>query len=301
MKQIFRNKRGTAALGPVIMFAAAFNFAVLDILVKLLGPSFRVWDIAFYRFACSLLILTLIFAWRGNPFKGLNPKLMALNGLVSSLGFVALATSIRLINISTAMALFYSFPAFAALFSTLLFREHIRKAEFLCVVAAMGGVMVLIEFRLGGNLFGQIMGLAAGITIGFSISLVRKLREHEGAVALYLYYCLIGTVVVSPMFFSAPQVPGTSEEYLILAGIILSSIFAMLLMNTGLRYCKSWEGGLILTNELVFTALFGIFMLHDPLSWRFLAGGFLILGSVVAFNFIGTRTPAQAPPTGAQR
>jgi hypothetical protein len=50
-------------------------------------------------------------------------------------------------------------------------------------------------------------------------------------------------------------------------------------MNMGFRYCKSWEGGLFLTSEMVFTSLFGIFFLHELVTWRFLGGGLLILAS----------------------
>jgi hypothetical protein len=49
-----------ATVGALLMLASAFLFAVLDGLIKLLGPPFRIWDIAFYRFACGLAILVLI-------------------------------------------------------------------------------------------------------------------------------------------------------------------------------------------------------------------------------------------------
>ena len=119
------NIAGTAAVGPLLMFVSAFIFAVLDVLIKILGPSFRVWDIAFYRFGFGLVILTAVFGWRGNPFKGNNRKLLILRGISGSIAFVSLVTAIRLIPVSTAMVFFYSFPAFAAIFSSLIFKEKI--------------------------------------------------------------------------------------------------------------------------------------------------------------------------------
>jgi drug/metabolite transporter (DMT)-like permease len=52
-------------------------------------------------------------------------------------------------------------------------------------------------------------------------------------------------------------------------------------MNQGLGYCRSWEGGLYLTSELILTSLAGIVLLGDPVGWRFFVGGALILGSAV--------------------
>lgn len=284
--------------GPLLMLASAFNLAVLDILIKLLGPSFRVWDIAFYRFFFGMLILMAFFGRGITFFKSYNPKLMAVTSIINALGFVALAAAIRLINISTAMALFFSFPAFSALFSIFLFRERITKKDMFCIFLALCGIMILFELKLGGNFLGQAIALLAGLIIGLTLVLIRKLREQDGSVVIYFYYCLAGSIMALPFFIGSPQIPQGTEDLLIVTGIVVTSVVAMLLLNKGLRYCKSWEGGLILTNELVFTALFGIFFLGDVVTWRFLLGGLLILGSVVVLNI---RNERKAPVVGVDR
>lgn len=67
-------------------------------------------------------------------------------------------------------------------------------------------------------------------------------------------------------------------------GIIVSAILGQLTMNHGFGYCCSWEGGLYLTSEVVFTGLAGIALLGDPVGWRFFTGGKLILGSAMAIQ-----------------
>ncbi len=77
----------TVAIGPVLMLSSALLFAVMDCLIKVSGSSFRIWDIAFYRFACGLGILVMVFGWRRNPFDGPNRKLLMLRGITGSLSF----------------------------------------------------------------------------------------------------------------------------------------------------------------------------------------------------------------------
>jgi drug/metabolite transporter (DMT)-like permease len=67
-------------------------------------------------------------------------------------------------------------------------------------------------------------------------------------------------------------------------GIVLASIGAQLLMNQGFQYCKSWEGGLFLTSEVMFTSILGIVFLGEMISWRFGLGSLLIVGSAVFIN-----------------
>ena len=271
-------------VGALLMLAAALLFAVLDGLIKLLGPPFRVWDIAFYRFACGLAILIPVLAWKGNPFSGQNRKLLVVRGITGCCAFLALVAAIRLIPISTALVLFFSFPAFAAFFSPLIFKEAITRDEIVFVIAALGGVAILFDFTLHSALLGQALAVLGGGFAGLTVSIIKKLRETNGPVVIYLYFCLLGSIISLPPFMASPQIPRVPVEWLMLGGIAFSALAAQLLMNQGFRYCKSWEGGLFLMAEVVFTSILGILFLGEPVTWRFWLGGAMVLGSAVALN-----------------
>jgi drug/metabolite transporter (DMT)-like permease len=271
-------------VGALLMLAAALLFAVLDGLIKLLGPPFRVWDIAFYRFACGLAILLPIFGWKGNPFSGRDRQLLVVRELTECCTFLALVAAIRLIPISTALVLFFSFPAFAAFFSPLLFKETITRDEILFVFVALAGVAVLFDFNLHTALLGQALAVLGGGFAGLTVSIIKKLRETNGPVVIYLYFCLLGSLISLPPFMANPQIPRVPVEWLMLGGIVSSALAAQLLMNQGFRYCKSWEGGLFLMAEVVFTSILGILFLGEPVTWRFWLGGAMVLGSAVALN-----------------
>jgi drug/metabolite transporter (DMT)-like permease len=198
------------------MLASAFLFAVLDGLIKLLGPPFRIWDIAFYRFAGGLAILVLIVGRNHNPFAGHNRKLLIIRGITGSCAFLALVTAIRLIPISTALVLFFSFPAFAAFFSPLFFKEPITWAEIVSVVIALVGVALLFDFRLEGGILGQAMAVLGGAFAGLTVGIIKKLREKNGPVVIYLYFCLLGSVISFPAFIAHPQIPQVTSEYCML-------------------------------------------------------------------------------------
>ena len=276
------NSASTA--GALLMLAAALLFAVLDGLIKLLGPPFRVWDIAFYRFACGLAILLPILGWKGNPFSGQDRKLLVVRGITGCCAFLALVAAIRLIPISTALVLFFSFPAFAAFFSPLIFKETITRDEILFVIAALGGVAVLFDFSLHTSLLGQALAVLGGGFAGLTVSIIKKLRETNGPVVIYLYFCLLGSLISLPPFMANPQIPRVPVQWLMLGGIVFSALVAQLLMNQGFRYCKSWEGGLFLMAEVVFTSILGILFLGEPVTWRFWLGAAMVLGSAVALN-----------------
>jgi drug/metabolite transporter (DMT)-like permease len=271
------------------MLAAALIFAVLDGLIKLMGPAFRVWDIAFLRWGGSFALLVIIFGWKGALFKTNNPKLMVIRSVTGCITFFLLITAIRSIPLSTAMVLFFTFPAFAALFSWLMFGERISKLQILCISGTLAGVTALLDFKITPNFFGSIMALLAGMFAGFTVCLIKKLRDHNGPVVIYLYFCLFGAAVSFPMFIVNPVIPQTGREWLMAGGIAGTAVAGQLLMNQGFKYCKSWEGGLYLTAEAVFTAILGIVFLGELTNGYFWAGGVLILASVILLQLTTAR------------
>ena len=270
--------------GALWMLASGLLFAILDGLIKLMRPEYRIWDIAFFRWGIGFALLMVIFGRHGHLFKTHNLKLMTIRSIIGCITFLCLTAAIRNIPISTALVLFFSFPAFAALFSYLVFGERITKWQLVCIVGALLGVAVLLGFNFDGNLFGYIMGLLSGVFAGITVNLIKQLRKKDGPVVIYFYFCLLGALITFPVYMADPIIPTSGIEWMMVGGIAATSLLAQLSMNQGYQYCKSWEGGLFLTSEMVFTATLGIAFLGEIVSWRFWIGGILILASTVLLN-----------------
>jgi drug/metabolite transporter (DMT)-like permease len=279
-----RIQMGASVAGPLFMLSAGLLFTLLNVLIKLLGPDFRVWDIAFFRFFGSIVVLMAVFGRGRNLYRGHNIRLLIIRGCTGSVAFISLVAAIRLLPVSTALVIFYAFPAFSAVFSFLLYGEGIGKIEILCILLAVAGVGILFDFQLEGGVFGQAVALNSAVFAGLTVTLIRSLRAYNGPVIIYLYFCTIGSLVTLPKFIQQPVLPSTPMEAAMILGIILTSVSAQLLMNQGFFYCRGWEGGIFMSAEVVFTAIAGIAFLHDPVTWHFWTGGLLVAASVVALN-----------------
>ena len=128
-----------AVAGPLFMLSAALLYTMLNVLIKMLGPHFRVWDIGFYRFFGGVVVLLIVFGRHRNPFRGHNLRLLILRGCTGSAAFVCLVTGLRLLPSSTALVIFYSFPVFSAVFSFLIYGEKIGRLEVICMFAVLLG------------------------------------------------------------------------------------------------------------------------------------------------------------------
>ena len=271
--------------GPALMLGAALVFTLLNILIKTLRPEYTVWHIGFFRFFGGVIVLISIFGFRGNPYRGNNTRLLIMRGCVGSIAFICLITAIRLLPLSTAMVIFYAYPAFSAIFAYLIYRERIGAAGIICIAGMVIGVAVLFDFRLGGNAVGQGFAVIGSIFAGLTVTLIRSLRKSNGPVIIYLYFCTMGSLVTFPGFIADPIFPVSIVEALMVLGIILASVSAQLLMNQGFFYCTGWEGGVFMSTEVIFTAIVGIIFLNDPATLKFWMGGILIFGSGLLLNY----------------
>lgn len=283
------------------MLSSALMFAALDSVVKIIGPSFRVWDIAFYRFGFGMLLLCGLYGRRTRLIKGGNSRLLVIRGVLGSVAFLTIVAAIRMIPISTAMVLFFSYPAFTALFSFLIYGERITFPEIACIAAALVGIGVLFDFHFSSMWMGQTLAVTAAVFAGLAITVIKKLRETHRTVVVYMYFCMVGAAVSFPAFIAHPRLPETFQEGGLAAIVVLASFAGQILMTRGFRYCKSWEGAVLLTTELIFTSLLGILFLHEQVTWRFWTGGLLILGSVVALQIAGSQSPLPALEKGGER
>ena len=270
--------------GPLFMLSAALLFTLMNLLVKRFGPEYSVWHIGFYRFFGGWVLIWVIFGRHRNPYKGINIRLLIIRGCTGSAAFICAVTAIRLLPVSTALVIFYTYPAFAAIFSFLLYKERIGKWEMACIALVALGAGVLFDFKLAGGLLGQTMALVGGAFAGLTVTLIKTLRQNNGPVVIYFYFCTMGMLVTLPKFLLDPILPSTPIALSMMTGIVLFSLTAQLLMNQGFFFCKGWEGGVLMSCEIIFTAIMGIVFLGDPTSWRFWSGGLMVFCSIVALN-----------------
>ena len=272
--------------GPLLMLASALLFTGLNLIIKLLGAHFRVWDIGVYRFLGGMAMILVIVGPRRNPFRSAQVPLLVLRGLTGSIAFLALILAIRMLPVSTALIYFYTYPAFAAIFAPLIYREQVTRSGIISIALVFVGTLILFDFTLGGGWLGQTLAVTGGLFAGLTVVLIRELRASNDSAIIYLYFCAMGLIFCLPGFLTAPVIPSGRQDWFLCIGLVATSLTAQLLMNQGFGYCRSWEGGLFMSTEVPFTALVGITFLGDPMTWRLVVGGSLILGSVIALNLM---------------
>jgi drug/metabolite transporter (DMT)-like permease len=272
-----------SGLGLMLLSAITFSFA--DILTKHLSSFFSPIQIAFVRFLFGGLVLWPILSLKGISLRGNQTRILVLRGLFGTLAFFCLLKSIAMVPLSNAIVLLYTFPLFAFLFTILFFRTGVEIGEILLIGIGSLGIYIFVNPDFHSFNIGYIYGLLSGCLGGMAIVFIYKARQTNGPLIIYFYFCLIGGIISFPFWVQGFKIPEAQWGMpLVLVAFLL--LVGQVLMNHGFKYCKAAEGSLIMMSEIVFAGVGGVLLFKDPITYHFIVGGFLIIGSGVGLNLI---------------
>lgn len=279
------NPASKTLLGAGFALSAALFFACTDVLVKISEGSLSIWQIALGRCVFGLAVLVALSPIRGFSLLGRHKLVLFLSGLAGAGTFIFVGLAVRMLPIAEALVLLYLFPAFSALLSPLLTGDRIPARNWLWIGAAFLGIVILLwPFGAGREPgWGHLIGLCSGLSIAFSLVLLRRLGPGESAFTAHVYYCFLGALAgLLPLLFSSgPILPSGSGSWLWLLGIAVAALLANLAMNKSVHYISAPNSGVILMVEVVAGAALGVLLFAEPLTPRFGLGALFVLGGGV--------------------
>jgi drug/metabolite transporter (DMT)-like permease len=272
--------------------------------VSLSGPLVRLSSahpiaIALWRLLFSLGIIALPLFWSGTwrQWRQLDRRsvlLAMLGGVLLALHFWSWNASVGLVTIAASVVLVNMQPLIVGLLSVLWLREPPSGGQWLGIVVAMLGALVVVWPDLAGGglslassaLLGDALALLGAVAAAAYYVIGRRLRSQLDLwayVGLVYGVCLV-TLLVLSLALSVPLGPYPAREYAIFAGLALGP---MLLGHTGmnwaLKHARAYQVNIVLLGEPVGASLIAALLpgiREVPTSYT-LVGGILILTGIV--------------------
>ena len=241
----------------------------------------NVWQILFFRSLAltPLLLLVLALRARGNPFPIIrNAGLAGVFGGVSLVfAFSGGILAIKSTTVANAMFLFAAAPFFAAVLGRLVLKEHVRRATWISMMAALVGIVIMVWEGVSlGRVIGNVAALISALGFAvFTISLRwQKLEDMLPAVFLAGLFAIIVAGFICQIQGYSFNIPAQDIGIAVAMGIFQVGA-GLILYTIGSKAVPSAELALLSMTEVVF----GPFWV-----WLFLgetAGGYTLLGGII--------------------
>jgi drug/metabolite transporter (DMT)-like permease len=243
--------------------------------------------------AAAVIRLNLFVAWRRGAWK------IALVGATLGVGqTITFWESIKTLDTSLAVLLFYIYPALMLVLDRMLFKRPVRPGAALCVAVILAGAAFIAVPGLRGGTI-DLRGLAWAIPspliyvfyLAANSVLLRQQQPLTGAICLYLEMAMAFAVIDLVTGLAVPQ---TADAWLlmVIAGLGPGALVITLFSYSVPRLGPS-SYAIIANMELVTVVAVGVTLLGEQMTPERIAGGALIVAGIVGYGLL--RKPEGAP------
>ncbi len=265
------------------MLISTLSFACMNALVKYL-VSFPTLQIVFFRALGSLMITFIYLKKQRINQWGNQKQLLIYRGIVGVTSMILFFWGVHYISLGSAVTLRYIAPLFAGLLAVIYLKETIKPLQWLFFISAFFGVYLIKNYDASGSNFDVFLVLLAAFFSAVVYILISKIGNKDHPVVVVHYFMLIATLVggVGSLFFwRSPSL----YELILLLSLGIFGFFGQLYMTKAFQNAEAHMVAPFKYVEVIFTMLFGVFILHENYELLHIVGTFLVIVSLV-FNVL---------------
>jgi drug/metabolite transporter, DME family len=282
---------------PILLIAVSASlWGMIAIFVRTLSDAgFTPMEIVTLRVVTAVIILGIIGIFRyprQMTIKVSDVKLFIGTGILSIVFFNwCYFTSINELNLSFAVILLYTSPAFVVILSSIFLKERMNKKKLISVLGTITGCILIAGVSLNDtgtmNLAGLVTGLGAGL--GYALySVFGKIALNKYTpFTVTLYTFLIASITLLPItgLWEKARLLANGEVLLYSVGLgLLPTVIAYICYTKGLEKVESSKAAIIATVEPVVATILSVFLYREGFGLLQFIGTTVILLSVIFIN-----------------
>lgn len=274
------------ARGILLVLTATLSWASEPLWVRKTGA--HEWQILFWS---GTLMAVAMFVWLvrehgRNLVRAVRdtgrPGILAATTL--TLAYSGYILSLTRTSVANTAVLLATAPLIAALLGRIFLGEHLRRRTLLAMVAAFGGVVVMVSDSLGSvQLVGDLIALATGACFAVNIIALRSAPLRDGQpVDMMPSNAMAGiAIAIVALFLDRPFAVAPSDmPYLLMIGLVAMGLGTWL-FTRGVRHLQAAEAGLLCLGESVVAPLLAWAVISEVPETRSVIGAAIILTALV--------------------
>jgi drug/metabolite transporter (DMT)-like permease len=260
-----------AASGVSCIVLSSFAFSVMALLVKLAGRRLPSQEIVFARALITLLLSWAMIRREGIAPWGTRRRLLLVRGLFGFLALSCFYHGVTHLPMAEATVIQYTNPVFTALFAALVLAEPLRPRVLASIALSLSGVVLVTRPAfLTGSSGAGLDPLAVAISVCGAIAsalayvTVRRLSATEHSLVIVWYFAAVALPASVPALVAGTVWP-VGVEWLVLAGVGISTQVAQVALTRGLALLPASTATAISYLQVVFATLWGATLFSE---WR---------------------------------
>jgi drug/metabolite transporter (DMT)-like permease len=236
------------------------------------------WKSSEIRFLTGIAIILISSLLMRDPLRFVNRSWLLSRGLFGGAAVCIYFYSITQIGIAKATIFTYTYPIWIGLLSPILLKNQVNRGVWIAVLAAFGGLYLIIVPSEGLRAVSwmDLLALSGGLLSGWAILSVKKLHETDTTRAILFSQCFFGLLIIA--------VPAQTEGYsfppivwITLLAIGVIATVSQLQMTYAYKFIDATEGSLLCMLNPVINVFLGTIFFKESLTLRSFLGCIVII------------------------
>lgn len=277
-------------LGSILLSLSACIWGGMFVVVKIIVGEIHPLELVWLRYLVAIIFLIgfSLFQKEQWHLNWHDLRLIVLIGIIgNTISIVTQETGTWLSSAQTGAVITSSTPTFMIIFAWLILKEKLTRVKVISVVMATIGVVMIVGVHLTGNniLLGVLSLIIAALAWALMSVLVKQVKTYTSlqttilsttvAIICLTPFILQNSASILKINFFEPK---TILCLLYLGAVSTAAAFVM--WNKGLTMVSASVSGLFFLLQPIVGTLLGWLLLNEGISFGFLFGTILILGSV---------------------
>ncbi|MDO9412300.1 MAG: DMT family transporter [Pseudolabrys sp.] len=225
---------------------SALLFATMWALVRRLSDTTPVGEIVFFRSACAIPPVLLIYALRGELMQALRtsrPLGHAGRGVLAILGMFTNFAALGRLALADVTAITFASPLITVALAAFVLKERVRLFRWSAVVVGFVGVIVMLIPNMnvehysaagiaGVAAAGSILALISAVCSAGTVIQTRRLTQSETTSSIVFYFSLITTIGGAVTLPFAWHTPNSIELLMLVSTGVLGGLGHILLTES---------------------------------------------------------------------
>lgn len=281
--------------GALLVMCAGLSWGTMGLLGKIIYSTTNIGPIslALYRLFFAIPIFAALTIINGYDVSLTRREVV----LFAAFGFCGLTvfealyfTSFAYTTVQHAAALLYTAPAFVALLSWFILKEHLTRRKLVAVVLSVLGAFLVMGIVRGESLFasktqiGDWLALGSGLAYSSWYIFGKILGKNREPAVTSLIALSFGALFLLPLTagLEGIRVPNSLLAWGLLALVgLIPSTLAYLFYLGGLKLIDATKASVFAIVEPLSAAVLAFVFFHEILSYDSLLGFILIISSIL--------------------
>lgn len=271
--------------GVLFVFAAGVLWSTVGLGIRLIEEAV-VWQILLYRSISMSVFLYLVIRIRSGKSPFAQIRRTGIPAVIAGLSLVAAYSggiyAIQNTSVANAMLLFATAPFMAAVLGWIVLREPVRRATWVAIAFAIGGIAIMVADKSGSvALMGSLAAL--GSALGFAIFTVAlrwgKTGEMLPSVFLSGIFAIVITVGIC-QYQGLSLIIGAGDGGISMGMGVFQVGAGLILYTLGSRSLPAAELALLSLAEVLLGPFWVWLFLGETASINTLLGGMVLLAAI---------------------